>query len=128
MLVATQRFIERLAALVPRPHCHLVTYHGVLAPAAQWRDLIVPVVASSPDSSPETCCASRRSTWAELLQRVFAIDVLACPYCGAKRKLVALINDGVVVRKILAHLGLPTEPPQLAPARAPPQVEFAFEA
>ncbi len=28
-------FIERLAALVPRPRCHLLTYHGVLAPAAQ---------------------------------------------------------------------------------------------
>ncbi|MCE9593292.1 MAG: hypothetical protein K8S98_03765 [Planctomycetes bacterium] len=50
------------------------------------------------------------------------------PFPAPKRKLVALINDGVVVRKILAHLGLPTEPPQLAPARAPPQVEFAFEA
>ena len=44
-----------------------------------------------------------------------------------KRKLIALINDDLVVRKILAHLGLPTEPPRLAPARAPPQVEFAFE-
>ena len=35
-------FIERLAALVPRPRCHQLTYHGVLAPAAQLRDLVVP--------------------------------------------------------------------------------------
>ena len=28
-------FLERLAALVPRPRAHLLTYHGVLAPAAQ---------------------------------------------------------------------------------------------
>ena len=35
-------FIARLAALVPRPRAHLLTYHGVLAPAAEWRDLIVP--------------------------------------------------------------------------------------
>jgi len=35
-------FIERLAALVPRPGVHLVTYHGVLAPASTWRDMIVP--------------------------------------------------------------------------------------
>ncbi len=120
-------FIERLAALVPRPHGHLVTYHGVLAPAAQWRDLSVPAVPSSPEGSPKIRSASRRSTWAELLKRVFSTDVLTCPCCGAKRKLIALINDGAVVRKILAHLGLPTEPPRLAPARAPPQVEFAFE-
>jgi hypothetical protein len=114
--------------LVPRPHCHLVTYHGVLAPAAQWRDLIVPAVSNSPEDSPKIRSASRSSTWAELLQRVFAIDVLTCPYCGARRKLIALINDGCVVRKILAHLGLPTEPPGLAPARAPPELEFACEA
>ena len=35
-------FLERLAALVPRPRAHLLTYYGVLAPAAQWRDRIVP--------------------------------------------------------------------------------------
>ena len=35
-------FIERLAARVPRPRVHLVTYHGVLAPASSWRDMIVP--------------------------------------------------------------------------------------
>lgn len=31
----------RPAALVPRPCAQLLTYHGVLAPAAQWRDRIV---------------------------------------------------------------------------------------
>lgn len=71
---------------------------------------------------------TRRATWAELLQRVFAIDVLTCPHCGGKRKLIALITEGLVVRKILAHLSLPTEPPALAPARAPPEPEFAFDA
>ena len=46
-----------------------------------------------------------RSKWADLLQRVFEIDALRCPYCGGKRKLIALLTDGQVVRKILAHLG-----------------------
>ncbi|NOT31911.1 MAG: hypothetical protein HOP15_15805 [Planctomycetes bacterium] len=35
-------FIAKLAALVPRPRTHLWTCHGVLAPAAEWRDWIVP--------------------------------------------------------------------------------------
>ena len=34
--------IARLAALVPRPRVHLVNYFGVLAPAASYRDRIVP--------------------------------------------------------------------------------------
>ena len=117
-------FGERLAALVPRPRTHLVTYHGVLAPAAAWRDLVVPGPATRLRTSPRT--PRQRLTWAELLKRVFAIDVLTCPHCGGPRKLVALINDGLVVRKILEHLGLPTEPPALAPARAPPEPEFAW--
>lgn len=60
------------------------------------------------------------------MKRVFAIDVLVCPHCAGTRKLIALLTDGLVVRKILAHLGLSTEPPPLAPARAPPEHEFAW--
>ena len=35
-------FISRLAALVPYPRTHLLTYHGILAPAASLRDKIIP--------------------------------------------------------------------------------------
>ena len=34
--------MERLCALVPKPRKHLVTYHGVLAPAAGLRSQVVP--------------------------------------------------------------------------------------
>jgi UbiA prenyltransferase family/Putative transposase len=30
-------FMQRLAALVPRPRLHLIRFHGVLAPNANWR-------------------------------------------------------------------------------------------
>jgi hypothetical protein len=36
-------FLSRLAALVPPPRMHMVTYHGVLAPSARRRVEIVPV-------------------------------------------------------------------------------------
>jgi hypothetical protein len=35
-------FMERLAALVPRPRLHLIRFHGVLAPNAKLRSAIVP--------------------------------------------------------------------------------------
>src|SRR5439155_20456811 len=35
-------FIAKLAALVPAPHAHLRTYHGILAPAAKLRTRIGP--------------------------------------------------------------------------------------
>jgi hypothetical protein len=144
-------FLERLAALVPRPRAHLLTYHGVLAPAAQWRDRIVPgprvptesdhgstepratcssrpATSSSPDSPAALSnpARTRRLRWAELLRRVFAVDVLTCPNCGGARRLIATITDGLVVRRILDHLDLPSSPPPIAPARAPPELEFAW--
>jgi hypothetical protein len=57
---------------------------------------------------------------------VFEIDVLVCPHCQGKLKLIAFLTDGFVVRKILDHLGLDSEPPILAPARALEESEFAW--
>ena len=117
-----QTFIERLAALVPHPRAHQLGYQGVLAPAFALRDLVVPKRAPAPSSHPcgplapnspaaPSASARSRSTWAELLRRVFALDVLTCPHCGGPRSLIAQLTAPVVVRKILTHLGHPTEPP-----------------
>ena len=46
---------------------------------------------------------------------------MTCPHCGSRRTLLAAIFDQGAIQKILAHLGLPTEPPTMAPARAPPE-------
>jgi hypothetical protein len=54
------------------------------------------------------------------MKRVFEIDVLVCPHCGGRRKLIAFLTDGLVVREILTHLGPPWRPRVLAPARALP--------
>jgi hypothetical protein len=42
VVLEPQVLLERLVALVPRPRRHLVTYHGVLAPAAGLRSRVVP--------------------------------------------------------------------------------------
>jgi len=39
-------------------------------------------------------------------KRSFAIDVLACPQCGGRLRLIATLHDPVVIRKLLAHLGM----------------------
>jgi hypothetical protein len=61
----------------------------------------------------------RRLAWAELLQRIFAVDALRCPGCGARMRLVAAIEDPDVARKILACLDLPARAPPLVPAPSP---------
>jgi hypothetical protein len=56
--------------------------------------------------------------WAELMQRMFGLDVLGCPRCGGWLRLLALIEHARIVVRILRHLSLPTERPELRPARA----------
>lgn len=62
--------------------------------------------------------------WATLLKRVYRVDILECPRCHGRLSLLAVISDPPVVKKILQHLQLPSEPPHPAPARAPPQTEL----
>ena len=63
---------------------------------------------------------ARGQGWASLMERTFRIDVLACPRCGGRLHLIALIEEAAVIDRILRHLGLPTETPAPRPARAPP--------
>ena len=65
-----------------------------------------------------------RLPWAELLRWVFALDVLVCARCGGPLTVVAYITEAAVVAKILTHLGLPTTPPPLSPARRRGQMEL----
>ena len=55
-----------------------------------------------------------------LMRRTFGFDVRACPRCGGRLRLIALIEEAAVIDRILRHLGLPTETPAPRPARAPP--------
>jgi hypothetical protein len=52
--------------------------------------------------------------------RSFLIDVLECPQCSGRMKLIALIEYPRVIRKILDHLGLPTTIPSPSPTRSLP--------
>ena len=55
--------------------------------------------------------------WADLLRRTFAIDVLECPECGGRLRLLAIIAHPPTIAAILRHLGLPVEVPAPIPAR-----------
>jgi len=125
-------FIAKLAALVPKPRVNLTRYHGVFAPNSRHRVQVTPAKRGK-GSRPQTADArnerppsKRRGamTWAQRLKRVFNIDVETCRACGGKLKLIACIEDPVVIEKILAHLNEKASldaTPLLPESRAPPQ-------
>jgi len=49
---------------------------------------------------------------------------LLCPKCGGEMKIITFITEWSVIREILGHLGEPTSPPRLMPARGPPLWEM----
>jgi len=82
-------FLQRLAALVSRPRLHLIRFHGVLAPKTTLRSQIIPgepdQATGSADEDGDTPCSSAQAplSWAQLLKRVFEIDMASCPPLAA---------------------------------------------
>ena len=59
----------------------------------------------------------RRLSWAQLIQRVFAADVLQCPKCSGRLRILAAVHSPAAVQAILECLSLPSRAPPNAPAR-----------
>jgi hypothetical protein len=80
-----------------------------------------PPVARVPHRPGKWRRAVRRYyTWAELLRRVFGVEIFTCPNCGGARRLLAAIKGPDSIERVLRAMGLPFEAPELAVARAPP--------
>ncbi len=76
-----------------------------------------PCGPEEPSPEPdEPALRPRRLAWAELLRRVFAVDVLECPRCGGRMRLLAAIHPPDVTQAILDCLELPSRAPPTVPA------------
>ncbi|MEI6789954.1 MAG: hypothetical protein WCK42_02100 [Myxococcaceae bacterium] len=42
--------------------------------------------------------------WAQLLARVFGVDVLECPRCQSKMQMISFVRESKAIRDILASL------------------------
>jgi len=148
--------LDRLAKILPPPRIHRHRYHGVFAPNAPLRPLVTawavednaladqvpgpgfPDRPPSPPLQPEGAelltpelltpetTPSRSSRWAVLLARIYEVFPLICPSCQAPLTFIAFLTDPEPISQILAHIGEPTSPPLIHPARGPPQVELAM--
>ena len=132
-MLTESELLARLAALVPPRGFNGTRYHGVLAPRSSVREHIIPVPpepdepavdeGSAQEPLTEVPSRRRRIPWPELLRRVFRVDIEQC-HCGGRLRLVAFVTDPAEARRYLSHVGLPSELPVIAAARAPPQLAF----
>ncbi|MBW8003128.1 MAG: hypothetical protein FVQ80_14095, partial [Planctomycetes bacterium] len=85
-------------------------YAAERAPAG-WR-ASHPTVVPDPDGpefeplgdGEEVSVNARKRAWVRLLAKLYEVDPLVCPKCGAEMKVIAVIEDPEEIRRILGHL------------------------
>ena len=116
--LAPLELLEKLAALVPLPHVHLVRYGGCLAPHSHLRGAIRPTLRPQGLDGEEAKPSTPYWPWARLLGRVCGLEMRTCPFCRrGSLRIIAVITQEAVITRILRHLQLASVPPPIAPAR-----------
>jgi len=110
--VDAEDFVARVLVQIPDPRRHLVRYYGAYSNRArgQRRKAEASLGAchsggtseESLPTPPERTALRRR--WANLIRRVYEVDPLVCPRCGAEMRVIGFITEPRVVKRILDHL------------------------
>ena len=122
-------WLALLCKHIPDRYGQLVRYCGWYSSrsrGARAAKTAVSTNAASTVTEPLSEFAQRaKAAWARLIRKVYEVDPLECPKCRGPMRAIALIEDPIVVRAILEHLGrwqpraLERAPP--APVRAWPE-------
>ena len=149
LILTPLELLDRLAHLVTPPRIHKHRYCGVLAPNAKLRRAVIesagPAGATlqlledarekmglageeATDDKPQSAARQVAARcWALLLVRIYECLPMLCPRCGEPMRIIAFVLDPPVIERILDHIGEPTTPPMILPARSPPQAEMDFD-
>jgi hypothetical protein len=72
----------------------------------------------APTEQDKPASTSKYIPWAELLRKTFGFEIV-CSKCHGQLRLIALIKTEDVAQKILKAMHLPSDVPELHPARRP---------
>ena len=89
----------------------MVRYYGYYSPALRGisrgrrknknQDEWMPCILEANESSKEY-----RKNWARLIQKIYEVDPLTCPKGSRKMKVISVIEEEDVIKKILKQLGV----------------------
>lgn len=108
-LMPALKWLRLLMNHIPDKYEHLVRYYGHYSNRSRGTRQQTEQQGKSPSpiSIDEPPVDSRRkANWARLIQKVYEVDPLECPNCGATLRIMALIDDADVIERILKHLKL----------------------
>ncbi len=109
------QFMSRLAALIPSPKVHGQRHCGILASAHSLRKHIVLDSEKKKVYQPGGPCKEpklvKNTKWAQLLSRIFEIDVGKCHACASEMRIISFLFDDIEIERYLKHVGLARDPP-----------------
>jgi hypothetical protein len=114
ILFSPKELIEKLVAIIPQPRIHQVRFHGILAPSATDRSMVVPSKTEEAiqgelfEEKPKK--RKVRLSWAELLRRTFQVDMNECSLCGGAMKFVKVVIKRDEIAFILESIRPPPAP------------------
>ncbi len=106
-IVLALDWLAHLVSHIPGKGEQLVRYYGYysnksrgMRKKASLDDMVLYLIDTDIDNK------EFRKSWSRLIQKVYGRDPLICSRCSGKMKVIALIDDIDVIRKILQHLDL----------------------
>ena len=125
--IAAEEFVARVLVQRPDPRRHVVRYYGAYSNRArgQRRRAEGQLEGNSSGEAEEPVPppperAALRRRWANLIRRVYEVDPLVCPRCGAEMRVIAFITEPGVIRRIADHLRKRERGSRPPPRRGPP--------
>ena len=95
-------------------------------PGQDQADRSVLVTGNDQDESAKNEPRPRCSySWVMLIARIYEVMPLLCTRCHHPMRIISFITDPPQVERILDHMGIPSSPPAISPARG--QSEFDLE-
>jgi hypothetical protein len=112
-------FIARVTSHIPDKGQVTVRYYGLYANAHRGKVKKTSLVPASLGMIEEELRPIPSKGWAEMIRKVYEVDPMVCPQCGATMKVIAFLTDYAVVDRIIDHLKLTfvadrPPPPQIA--------------
>ena len=126
LIFTHSEFIEKLIALIPPSWFHMVRYFGMFVSNAKFRETILPGFDGK-KKMPKQPKKKRSIKWADLLKRVFDIDVTKCQKCGGLLKLIDILMPSPELTQLLRQLHLNPDPPPRLPAKTSHLFDAFFE-
>jgi hypothetical protein len=122
-------FLAAITQHIPDKGVQMVRYYGWYSNkmrGVRRRGLAPELVVRRPGISPPPPLKLPSRKWRDLILRLWHVDPLLCPVCHSPMRVIALIDDPLVARKILRHLGRWHDPPAATPA-TPLQSCYIYE-